>query len=88
MHELANPPLLSAQNDKGLSPDQPSTLFLWRGGRPFLFLTEEALLLLLPLLTDILSSSPPVTSEFRYEISGSHTSSLLSIICSVRNFSK
>lgn len=68
--------------------DLPSTLFLWSGGRPFLFLTEEVLLLLLPLFTDILSSSPPVTNEFLYEMSGSQTSSLLSIICSVRNFSR
>lgn len=65
----------------------PSMRFLCSGGRPFLLRTEPVLLLE-PDVTDMWSSSPPVSRLFLYEMSGSHTSSRRSDIDSDMNFSK
>lgn len=67
----------------------PSGRFLCCAGRPLLLRTVLALLVeLVPVVTDNRSSSPPVSREFLYAMRGSQTSSLLSIIYSVINFSR
>ena len=66
----------------------PSTTFRFPvDGLDFLLRTVDPRLLI-PLMTDMVSSSPPASKEFRYDISGSHTSSLRSDIWKVMNFSK
>lgn len=64
-----------------------SFLLLAVAGLDFLLLMVDPRLLI-PLMTDMVSSSPPACSEFLYEMRGSQQSSLCSAIWNVMNRSR